>query len=56
MWESNPDGPAMISLLKQDSCENRNEIQKDARRGRSIVDGALFIVGLWLLLEFWFRD
>jgi hypothetical protein len=39
----------MISLLKQDSCENRNEIQKDARRGRSIVDGALFIVGLWLL-------
>jgi hypothetical protein len=34
----------MISLLKQDSCENRNEIQKDARRGRSIVDGALFIV------------
>ena len=42
MWESNPDGPAMISLLKQDSCENRNEIQKDARRGRSIVDGALY--------------
>jgi hypothetical protein len=32
----------MISLLKQDSCENRNEIQKDARRGRSIIDGALY--------------
>ena len=42
MLESNPDGSAMISLLKQDSWKKRNEIQKNARRGRSIVDGAIY--------------
>jgi hypothetical protein len=37
------------------SYEDINEIQKDATSGKSIVY-VLFIVGKWLLLEFWFRD
>ena len=35
-------GRDLISHLKQDSWEKGNEIQKNARRGRSIVDGALY--------------
>ena len=49
MLESNPDGSAMISLLKQDSWKKRKEIKK-MQEGEEASSMVLFIVGLWILL------
>jgi hypothetical protein len=47
-------GPAMISLLKWDlmKIEMKYKKMQEVEEASSMV---LFIVGLWFLLEFWFR-
>jgi hypothetical protein len=47
-------GPTMISLLKWDlmKIEMKYKKMQEVEEASSMV---LFIVGLWFLLEFWFR-